>query len=129
MDGTDCSGRTFESTSCNLTASAGTNTSNGPKYYENGTALRCYYKNTLTLEAATGYEILSATVSIGSVNKITVSDLSASAGTVTLSGTSAPATASISGVNASSLTITIAPNSTKGNLGITSIEVVVASVR
>lgn len=129
LDGTVCDGRTFESTSCNLTTSAGANTNNAPKYYENGTALRCYFKNTLTLQAASGFEILSATVSIGSVNKITVSDLSASAGTVTFAGTSAPTTASIASVNASSLTITIAPEGTKGNLGITSIEVVVASVR
>ena len=129
VDQTDCSGRTFESESCNLTASAGANTNNGPKYYENGTALRFYYKNTLTLQAASGFEIVSATVYVGSVKNLTINDISASAGSVAASGTVPNATVAVSGVNASSLTLTVGPNASKGNVGITSIEVVVASVR
>ena len=129
IDATDYGGRTFESASCNLTLAQGGNQNNAPKYYDNGNALRVYFKNTLTLQAASGCEIVSATVSIGSVNKITVNDLSANAGSVSLSGSNAPAVATISGVNASSLTITVAPEGTKGNLGITSVSVVIASVR
>ena len=129
IDATEYGGRTFESASCNLTLAQGGNQNNAPKYYDNGNALRVYFKNTLTLQAASGCEIVSATVSIGSVNKITVNDLSANAGSVSLSGSNAPAVATISGVNASSLTITVAPEGTKGNLGITSVSVVIASVR
>ena len=128
IDQTSYAGRTFESTSANLTVAKGESKSD-PTYYENGTALRCYYKNTLTLQAASGYEILSATVSVGSVKNLTVNDFSASSGTVTANGTSAPTTVSFAGVNASSLTITVGPNASKGNIGITSIAVVVTSVR
>ena len=120
---------TFESESCNLTVGKGGNTNNAPTYYTSGASLRCYYKNTLVLEAAQGYEIQSVNLTVGFVKNLTINDVSASAGTVSASGTVPGATVAVSGVNAGSLTITVGANATKGNVGFSAIEVVVAPVR
>ena len=120
---------TFESESCNLTVGKGGNTNNAPTYYTSGASLRCYYKNTLVFEAAQGYEIQSVNLTVGFVKNLTINDVSASAGTVSASGNVPGATVAVSGVNAGSLTITVGANATKGNVGFSAIEVVVAPVR
>ena len=120
---------TFESESCNLTVGKGGNANNAPTYYTSGASLRCYYKNTLVLEAAQGYEIQSVNLTVGFVKNLTINDVSASAGTVSASGTVPGATVAVNGVNAGSLTITVGANATKGNVGFSAIEVVLAAVR
>ena len=128
VDGTSYE-ETFESESCNLTVGKGGNANNAPTYYTSGSSLRCYYKNTLVLEAAQGYEIQSVNLTVGFVKNLTINDVSASAGTVSASGNVPGATVAVSGVNAGSLTITVGANASKGNVGFSAIEVVVAPVR
>ncbi|MBO4856183.1 MAG: hypothetical protein J5511_02270 [Bacilli bacterium] len=128
-DGTSYANETIESTSASLNISKGNNDNNAPTYYSNGDTLRCYYKNTLTITAATGLTINSVTIEVGSVKNQTANNMTASSGTLTSTGTTAPATVTISGVNASTLTINIAPEATKGNIGISSITVNVSSAQ
>ena len=120
---------TFESTSASLTAAKGGNQNNAPTYYDSGSSLRCYYKNTITIEAAEGLTINSVVVEVGFVKNLSANDMTASSGTLTSTGTGAPATITISGVNAASLTITVGPNASKGNIGFSSITVNVSSAR
>ena len=126
-DGTSYSNEVIESTSANLTISKGNNSNNAPTFYSNNNTLRCYYKNTLTINAASGLKINSVTIEVGSVKNLNANDITVSSGTVSATSTSAPSTVTISGVNAASLTINIAPSATKGNIGISSIKVNVSS--
>lgn len=120
---------TFESTSASCTVAKGGNANNAPTYYDSGSSLRCYYKNTLTITAAPGLTINSAVIEVGFVKNLSANDMTASSGTLTSTGTAAPATITISGVNAASLTITVGPNASKGSIGISSITVNVSSAR
>ena len=129
VDGTAYTNETIESTSASLTISKGNNDNNAPTYYSNGDTLRCYYKNQLVINAASGLTINSVTIEVGSVKNQTANNITASSGTITSTGTTAPATVTISGVNASTLTINIAPEATKGNIGISSITVNVSSAQ
>ena len=126
VDQTACDGRTFESNHGSLTLSKGSNNV-GPTFYSNNNTLRCYAKNTITITAASGLTINSVTLEVGSLKTLKANDISASSGTVSATGTSAPATLTISGVNASTLTITVGPNASGGNIGMSSIKVNVSS--
>ena len=119
----------FESTSASVAFSQGGNGSNAPKYYDNGEAIRCYAKNTVTISAASGLTINSVTIEVGFLKTLKPSDIGVSSGTVSASGTSAPATVTISGVNASTLTITVGPSASSGNIGFSSIKVNVSSAQ
>ena len=119
----------FESTSASVEFSQGGNGSNAPKYYDNGEAIRCYAKNTVTISAASGLTINSVTIEVGFLKTLKPSDIGVSSGTVSATGTSAPATVTISGVNASTLTITVGPNASGGNIGMSSIKVNVSSAQ
>ena len=117
----------FESTSATLTPGAGANDNNSPTYYDSGSALRCYYKNTITITAAEGLKINSVTIEVASVKNLSADAFAATAGSITASGTAAPATVAINDVNANTITITVGPNASKGNIGIGSITVNVSS--
>lgn len=119
----------FESTSARVDFSKGGNGSNAPKYYDNGQTIRCYAKNTITISAASGLKINSVTLEVGSLKTLKPSDIGVSSGTVSATGTSAPATVTISGVNASTLTITVGPSASSGNIGFSSIKVNVSSAQ
>ncbi len=128
LDGTSYE-ETFESTSASLTTAKGGNQNNAPTYYDSGSSLRCYYKNTLTITAAEGLTINSVVIEVGFVKNLSANDMTASSGTLTSTGTAAPATITISGVNAASLIITVGPNASKGNIGFSSITVNVSSAQ
>ena len=49
-----------------ITFDKGTNNSNAPKYYNTGTAVRCYGGNYFTVTAASGYTITDVSLSFGS---------------------------------------------------------------
>lgn len=117
----------FESTSASIAFAKGDNNV-APTFYSNNNTLRCYAKNTITISAADDFVINSVTIEVGSLKTLKANDISASYGTLTSTGTSAPATLTISDVNASTLTITVGPNATGGNLGLSSIKVNVSSV-
>lgn len=119
----------FESTSASVEFSQGGNSSSAPTYYDNGKTIRCYAKNTVTITAASGLTINSVTLEVGSLKTLQPVDISVSSGTVSATGTSAPATVTISGVNASTLTITVGPSASGGNLGFSSIKVNVSSAQ
>ena len=120
---------TFASTSASLTTAKGGNQNNAPTYYDNGSALRCYFKNTITITAASGLTINYVTIEVASVKNLSADAFSATSGSITASATSAPSTVAINGVNAGSLTITVGPDASKGNIGIASITVNVSSAR
>lgn len=119
----------FESTSASVEFSQGGNGSSAPTYYDNGQAIRCYAKNTVTISAASGLTINSVTIEVGFLKTLKPSDIGVSSGTVSASGTSAPATVTINGVNASTLTITVGPSASGGNIGMSSIKVNVSSAQ
>lgn len=119
----------FESTSASVEFSQGGNGSSVPTYYDNGEAIRCYAKNTVTISAASGLTINSVTIEVGFLKTLKPSDIGVSSGTVSASGTSAPTTVTISGVNASTLTITVGPSASSGNIGFSSIKVNVSSAQ
>ena len=128
LDGTSYE-ETYESTSASLTTAKGSNQNNAPTYYDSGSSLRFYYKNTLTITAASGLTINSVTIQVGFVKNLSADAFAATSGSITATGTAAPATITISGVNAASLTITVGPNASKGNIGIASVTVNVSSAR
>lgn len=116
----------FESTSASIVLDKGGN-NNAPTFYSNNNTLRFYAKNTITVTAAEGLTINSVVIEIGSLKTLKPADIGVSSGTVSASATSAPATVTISGVNASTLTITVGPNASGGNIGMSSIKVNVSS--
>ena len=117
----------FESTSASVAFDKGGN-NNAPTFYSNNNTLRFYAKNTITVTAAEGLTINNVVIEVGSLKTLTPASISVSSGTVSASATSAPSTVTISGVNASTLTITVGPNATGGNIGMSSIKVNVSSV-
>ena len=123
-DQEDVDGRTFSSTHASLTISKGTN-ANGvtPKYYSNGDTLRCYTGNSLEFNAATSYKISEVHITIGSHKTLdgVASEFSVNHGTVAVTDS----VATISGVNNSNLAVSIAPDQTKGNLGLTNIVITI----
>ena len=116
----------FESTSASVAFDKGGN-NNAPTFYSNNNTLRFYAKNTITVTAAEGLTINNVVIEVGSLKTLTPASISVSSGTVSASATSAPSTVTISGVNASTLTITVGPNATGGNIGMSSIKVNVSS--
>ncbi len=118
----------FESTSASIVLDKGGN-NNAPTFYSNNNTLRFYAKNTITVTAAEGLTINSVVIEVGSLKTLTPASISVSSGTVSASGTAAPATVTISGVNANTLTITVGPNATGGNIGMSSIKVNVSSAQ
>lgn len=118
----------FTSTSANVALNKGSG-STAPTFYSNNDTLRCYAKNTIVISAASGLTINSVTLEVGSLKTLKANDVSASSGTLSSTGTSAPATLTISGVNANTLTITVGPNASSGNLGFSSIKVNVSSAQ
>ncbi len=116
----------FESTSASVAFDKGGN-NNAPTFYSNNNTLRFYAKNTITVTAAEGLTINNVVIEVGSLKTLTPASISVSSGTVSASATSAPSTVTISGVNANTLTITVGPNATGGNIGMSSIKVNVSS--
>ena len=99
-----------------VTASQNTG-SNPPMYYVNGTALRLYAKNTLTISVGEGYVIDQVVLVKGNINKNPLTDLSAVGGTFSVSGN----TGTLTCHNAD--TVTFSFNKSKGCVPIASIEV------
>ena len=129
-DQQSCDGLAFSTTHATLTPSKGNNQNNAPTYYDNGNTLRFYYKNSFTITATDTFAIVSVEITISTLKTLTgaASDLVPSKGSVSVNGTSTPIVATISGVNSSSLTVNVAPEATKGNLGISKIEVKLQAV-
>ena len=125
IDQTDCGGRTFSSTSGSITCEKG-NGGNNPKYYENGDTLRFYAKNTLEVNAITGYDISSVVLNIGSHKTMTgaASDFSVSKGSLV----SENGVVTISNINAGSTLITFGPNASGGNIGLSSVVVTLVPI-
>jgi len=91
---------TLEIEGVTITGAKGSNANNTPKYYSSGYAFRFYVGNTLTISAPAGYIIDS--IVITSVSSYTVKTGMGSAGTETISGT----TATFSDINAESWVLT-----------------------
>ena len=88
-----------------LSFGAGTNR-NAPKYYDSGTAIRMYPTNTLTVAAASGKTISSIVLTCSANNA--EGQVTASAGTVAVNDMDV----TVSGINATSTTITNAHTGT-----------------
>lgn len=99
-----------------VTASQNTG-SNPPMYYVNGTALRLYAKNTLTISVGEGYVIDQVVLVKGSKTKNPMTDLVAVGGTFSVSGD----TGTLTCKNAD--TVTFSVDASNGYVPIASIEV------
>ncbi len=122
-ESTNYNGYTFASTSGSLTPNQAGG-SNPPRFYETSNTLRIYYKNTVVIQAGTGYTISNVEITIGSSKTLSNTDMSASSGNVAATETGT----TISNVNASSLTLTIGPNASGGNLGFSEVVVTVVGL-
>lgn len=100
---------------------AGNGNNNTPKYYITGTAIRIYPKNQLTFTASGTAKIQSVvlTTASGSSYIITSNGTSVDAGTLTYDNT----VVTISGLNTTSVTITIHEGATSGHVRLLKVEV------